>query len=894
MDKRQSPAIGRYSNWLSRRYILLWLGWALLLAGGGSGLRFLKLNVNTDRFFLRQDENVLASQEFEQKYRIGENVGIYVQAGTAGLLRSELLDRLSLLSRELELLPFVRSVRSPADIWQQSLGDTPEERLTKFREFHAGFEETTALHSADWQSMWLLTELYPDSQYVAPSDRAKEAEPLLSPEALADVQDYFAHVTRRSAGSDLPASGPGLQLPGVLEQAGLHTLGDLQVELEKEQAGRVFARLLSRLLSRYQMPRYEMPGTTETGTETELEQQTVPENQRLRFIPVGIPVNSYRLESEMSADLAKVFGIAGLLCLLCIFLLMGSRPAAVGVLLCVLSNVILVFGLSGWLGLATDKTFVMIPVLLGFASSISYCVHIEKSWQAYRRKHRHDSGRGRFRMEDKKEGLRQALRRNIQPLSFAALTTVLSLLSFVSVPIPMIRTAGLQSAFAVSLSYLLSLTLFCSMLLLCRNGKDVGPGSGLARLRQLRQMAYAPIIGAVLFCYRHRRLSLGFAGVLLLGSLLLLPRLRVDMSTESVLGTRFSYVRQLMEVSRSEIGAGGFYNIDLLFADEPLQKVRLQQVMDFEQRLRQTDLVKNVTSITAFILNVQRVYRGQAVFPDEIRQTERALLTWERLFGGRRSEWYSPETKSLRILVQVRQGSSQENLAHIEEVRHLADQAFPGASSVRVRPLGGVFQLAIMNRYITNGLLRSFGLSLLFVAVLLFILLRSLRIGLIALVPNLFPVMLCGAAVVLLGRHLEFVSMTVGPMVIGLAVDDTIYFLGHVKGRLDARLRHKGCKDGAGKSFSRKEVDRAVKHSLYQVVPALVTTTLILCVLFASLLLSNAANIRFMGLYTIIAMLAALCSDIFLAPILLRRAYVRPVRLASKRRHATGIDTPAE
>ena len=105
-------------------------------------------------------------------------------------------------------------------------------------------------------------------------------------------------------------------------------------------------------------------------------------------------------------------------------------------------------------------------------------------------------------------------------------------------------------------------------------------------------------------------------------------------------------------------------------------------------------------------------------------------------------------------------------------------------------------------------------------------------------------------------------------MVIGLAVDDTIYFLGHIKALLAKKPE---------KKFDGK-FDQILRQALSQVAPALITTTWILCALFASLLLSNAANIRYMGLYTVIAMLTALFSDLFLAPILLRWAYTRKDR----------------
>ena len=463
-----------------------------------------------------------------------------------------------------------------------------------------------------------------------------------------------------------------------------------------------------------------------------------------------------------------------------------------------------------------------------------------------------------------------ALRENLRPLSFAAATTIVSLLSFIAVPIPMIRVAGLQSAMAVALSYLLSISLFCSLL----------PGPTPQKTRRLQRAAFRPVIHFARLCYRHRSLSLLCTTALLAGSLFLLPRLEVNLSTESILGTRFRYVQQLLQVSRSEIGAGGFYNIDLRFPDEPLQKKWLERIRQFEQKLRAEKLVKGTSSVVAFIETVQRLYRGSDEFLPSAKGNRQALLTWERIIGAERSRWYSEQ--SLRILVQVYQAESQQTLAHMKRVEKLAQKSFPPDSGVEARALGGVFQLAQMNQYITRGLLHSLGLSLLCVAILLFVLLRSLRLGLVALVPNLLPVLFGGAAVVLLRRQLEFVSMTVGPMVIGLAVDDTIYFLGHIKARLSAK-RQSGPSVGCGlrrtqrlgRTVSVAQFDKRLHQTLQEVAPALITTTWILCALFASLLLSNAANIRYMGLYTVIAMLTALFSNLFLAPILLRWAYTR-------------------
>ena len=57
----------------------------------------------------------------------------------------------------------------------------------------------------------------------------------------------------------------------------------------------------------------------------------------------------------------------------------------------------------------------------------------------------------------------------------------------------------------------------------------------------------------------------------------------------------------------------------------------------------------------------------------------------------------------------------------------------------------------------------------------------SVRLGFVAMFPNLFPVIVCGAIVGYAKIPLEFVTMTVAPFILGLAVDDTIHFISSLK-----------------------------------------------------------------------------------------------------------------
>src|SRR5690606_17316392 len=105
---------------------------------------------------------------------------------------------------------------------------------------------------------------------------------------------------------------------------------------------------------------------------------------------------------------------------------------------------------------------------------------------------------------------------------------------------------------------------------------------------------------------------------------------------------------------------------------------------------------------------------------------------------------------------------------------------------------------------------------------------RSLRLGLISIVPNLFPLVITAAVLVAVGQPLQLTSVIVFSICLGVAVDDTIHFL--------ARFRRELATGG--------EVSEAVRRSFHAVGAALMTTTVVLLTGFASVLTSEMPSSR--------------------------------------------------
>ncbi len=120
-------------------------------------------------------------------------------------------------------------------------------------------------------------------------------------------------------------------------------------------------------------------------------------------------------------------------------------------------------------------------------------------------------------------------------------------------------------------------------------------------------------------------------------------------------------------------------------------------------------------------------------------------------------------------------------------------------------------------------LLSSLGSAALIIFVTLGIAYRSIRLGLISIVPNIFPLAVTGAGMYFFNSPLELISVLAITFCLGIAVDDTIHFLTRYTEEL------KSCSDN----------DEAIFRSFVGVGGACIMTTVVLVCGFATVLWSD-------------------------------------------------------
>ena len=149
-----------------------------------------------------------------------------------------------------------------------------------------------------------------------------------------------------------------------------------------------------------------------------------------------------------------------------------------------------------------------------------------------------------------------------------------------------------------------------------------------------------------------------------------------------------------------------------------------------------------------------------------------------------------------------------------------------------------------------HTLVTSLSLALVIIALVLVLFFRSIKVGLLSLIPNSMPLATGLLVMAAGGLVLDPTTVLVFSVALGIAVDDTIHFV--------ARYREE---IGRGAS-----VEQAVRSTLATAGQAMVVTSTILVSGFAILLFSNFPSTRSFGLVGMVVLGAALCTDLVVTP----------------------------
>ncbi len=195
----------------------------------------------------------------------------------------------------------------------------------------------------------------------------------------------------------------------------------------------------------------------------------------------------------------------------------------------------------------------------------------------------------------------------------------------------------------------------------------------------------------------------------------------------------------------------------------------------------------------------------------------------------------------------------------IDKLKKDIDKLFP--KDINVKITGGTFVAYRALDNIIRDMILSLGLAFIFIAATMIIMLRSFKLGLLSMIPNIIPILLTMGVMGAFGIIVRTSTVLIFSIALGIAVDDSIHFLARYK--IEAE-KHKNSKD-------------TLKYTMLGTGKAIIFTTVLITIGVMVLLFSDFIAIVHYSILTMVVMVAALLGVLFVLPPLL--AIINPLKL---------------
>ena len=555
----------------------------------------------------------------------------------------------------------------------------------------------------------------------------------------------------------------------------------------------------------------------------------------------GMPYLSYEKVVYLKHEMGRLFLIAFLVSIVVMIVVTRSLRGVIAPLLTSVFGLLISFGVIGWTGLYIDMTTAMIAVILAFACSIAYNIHLYNFFKT----RFVETGR-------RKASITDAVGETGWGVLLSGLTTIAAMMTFLSMKIVPMQAIGVNTSLCL-LSVLITCLIVTPVIL--SFGKDRKPIIDVSKSLEGYVGGRFEQFGSFIL-RRHRPIFIVSVAITLfcgIGMFSIEPAFDI----EKTMGRKVEYVKKFLDLCDTELGS--MYSYDLMItlphADDAKKPENLKKLDRLATITESYPLTKRHNSVTDMVKDMNCTLNGNNLkeyrIPDNADMVAQLLLLYENAGGTESEYWMDYDYQRLRLQIELKSYNSNEAEKEMDLLQTEARKLFPGA---HVSVVGNIPQFTVMQQYVERGQMWSMLLSVLVIGVILILLFRSWKVGLVGMIPNIAPAIIVGGMMGWLGYPLDMMTASLIPMVLGIAVDDTIHFINH------CHVAHNRYND----------YNMAIRKTFRTEGLAIVMSTVIISATFAGFMSSDATQTKNWGLLAVAGMVSALLADLFLTPILFK------------------------
>lgn len=568
-----------------------------------------------------------------------------------------------------------------------------------------------------------------------------------------------------------------------------------------------------------------------------LEQRFKAQYPNLDFRLSGVVLQNNAFSEFSQSDLSTLVPLMFLIIMIGVGWFLKSAWATGCIAFLMIMSILPAMGLAGWLGIQLSPASVTAPTMI-MTLAVAHGVHLLSSFYY------------QFNQSGQKaQALLESLRINFQPVMLTSMTTILGFLSLNFSDSPPFHDLGNIVAMGVFFAFILAIGALPALVL----WMPISPKKMKNRSQYMAVLAKWVI--------EKRNPLFWVMGLVIALLISFVPKNQLNDVWINYFDTKTEFRQNADYLIDHLTGLNSIhYSIGAQEEGGISSPAYLQKLDAFSTWLRDQPEVIHVNTVTDIFKRLNKNLHQDALnwykLPDSRELAAQYLLLYELSlpYGLDLNDQINVKKSATRIHVTLKKLSTNELLAFEEKANTWLTQNTP--SWMHAMGTGPDIMFGHIGYTNIRSMLKGTTIALLLISFILCLAFRSIKFGVISMVPNLIPLGLgFGVWGILVGELGLSLSVVAG-MTLGIIVDDTIHFLSkYLRAKREQKLN----------------TYQAVEYAFKTVGPALWITTCVLIVGFGILAFSSFYLNSGMGLLTAITIALALCVDfLFLPPLLMK------------------------
>lgn len=522
-----------------------------------------------------------------------------------------------------------------------------------------------------------------------------------------------------------------------------------------------------------------------------------------------------------------------------LFIAFRSIWGVVVPLIVVFCSVIWLVGVMHVTGKEVDLLLTILPTIL-FVVGMSDVVHILSKYFDELRK-------GRPKME--------AIKVSVKEVGIAtfltSLTTSIGFLTLMSSSIMPIRDFGIYSSVGVLLAYILAFTLLPAVMVLSK------PPS-LRREKKAEDFWTPKLHTLYMWVISHRR-AIGWGSIVLVGICAIgISRIEVnnylleELAEDNPMKVEFNYFEKEYSGMRPFEMAFEVTDTSKTIFDPEI----LRGLDALDEYLRTEYGAGFLVSPLNFVKNLNKAtHSGNADYyrlPEKDGQVNKLTNTLKRAKNMKEfQQFVTPDLRESRVAGKMGDWGKIEIEKRNEALAEYWETSL-GHLPIQYHITGTATLIDLNNQYLSTTMMWGLFIAFLIVAIIVGLMYRDLKMVIIALIPNMLPLMMIAAVMGFFDIDLKVSTSIIFTIAFGIAVDDTIHFVSRMRLEL-------------AKGRSRQY---ALKRAFIGTGKAIIITSLILVAGFLTLIISTFNGTFYTGALLSLTLFFAVAIDLLLIPVL--------------------------